>query len=57
MRFIVRMILGTALILVVNECFLMKGIDSGVGINLISMMVSGVFGLPGTVLLYAVGMY
>ena len=57
MRFIKRMLFGIALILVVNECFLMKGIETGVGINLISMMMAGIFGLPGTALLYVVGMY
>lgn len=57
MKFIVRMVLGAAFILVVNEWLMMKGIDSGVGVNLISLMISGVFGVPGTVLLYTVGMY
>ena len=56
-NFIVRALLGVVIIFFVNEFLISKGIDAKVGINLINFTVSGIFGLPGVILLYGIGLY
>ena len=56
-NFIVRALLGVMIIFLVNEFLISKGIDAKVGINLINFTVSGIFGLPGVILLYGIGLY
>ena len=56
-NFLVRALVGVALIFFVNEYLMSKGIDAHVGINLINLAVSGIFGVPGVALLYGMGFY
>ncbi len=56
-NFFVRAIVGITVIFFVNEFLITKGIDSGVGVNILNFGVSGVFGLPGIALLYGIGLY
>ena len=56
-NFLVRAVIGAALIFFVNEFLVSKGINSKVGMNLINLTVSGVFGIPGVILLYGIGLY
>ena len=48
-----NMVLGIGGILGIN--FLLAGFGIGVGVNAVTAMVVGLLGLPGVVLLYAVG--
>ena len=48
-----NMVLGVGSILAIN--FLLAGVGISVGINAITAVVVGLLGLPGVVLLYAVG--
>ena len=56
-NFFVRAIVGITVIFFVNEFLLTKGIDPGVGVNVLNLGVAGVFGLPGIALLYGIGLY
>jgi len=56
-NFLVRAVVGVTLIFFINEYLMTKGIDANVGINLINFTVSGVFGVPGIILLYGIGLY
>lgn len=56
-NFLVRALVGVTLIFFANEYLMSKGIDAHVGINLINFTVSGIFGVPGVVLLYGIGLY
>ena len=55
--FIVRAIVGMALIFFVNEFLSSKGIDARVGLNPISFLTSGILGIPGLLALYGIGIY
>lgn len=57
MNFLLRALMGTAIIFLVNEFLVSKGIDTKVGINLVNFAVSGIFGVPGVALLYGIGFY
>ena len=56
-NFLVRALVGMALIFFINEFLTTKGIDVGVGLNLINFGVTGIFGVPGVALLYGIGLY
>lgn len=53
-NFIVRLILGTAVIFFVNQFLDSINIPIAVGINPISFLTSGILGLPGVALLYGI---
>ena len=50
----VRLILGAVLIWCINQIFIWKEIDINVGINVVSLLVLGLLGLPGIAMLYGV---
>lgn len=52
-----RSILGTVAIYFVNSALAAAGISLGVGINAITVLTSGVLGLPGLLALYCLGIY
>lgn len=56
-NFLLRAVFGVIGIYFMNEALLAASITSGVGINLVSASVSGVFGISGIALLYAVTFY
>lgn len=53
-NFILRGLVGVVLIYLINDVLLFQKIPATVGINLISVSISGMFGLPGVALLYGI---
>lgn len=53
-NFIVRAVLGTAVIFFVNQFLDSQKIPVAVGVNLITFLTSGILGLPGVALLYGI---
>ncbi len=47
-----RMILGILLILAVNHILIEQGISQQVGVNVISLVTTGLLGIPGVAMLY-----
>ena len=56
-NFLVRAIIGIAIIFFVNEFLAFKGISAQVGMNPMTFLTSGVFGIPGVALLYGITFY
>lgn len=52
-----RSVLGTIAIYFVNGALAGAGITLGVGINPITVLTSGILGIPGLVAIYGVGIY
>lgn len=53
-NFILRAIVGIIAIFVLNAFFINKGISVKVGINVISLLTSGILGIPGIAVLYGI---
>lgn len=53
-NFIVRAVLGVAVIFFVNQFLDSQKIPVAVGLNLLSFLTSGILGLPGVALLYGI---
>ena len=53
-KFMVRAILGFAIIFFVNQFLVHRGIDLKVGFNVVSLVASGALGLPGVAMLYGI---
>ena len=56
-NFVVRAVIGTALIFFVNQFLNARGIDIRVGMNPVTVVTSGVLGTPGVALLYGISFY
>lgn len=56
-NFLVRAILGIAVIFFVNQFLVSRGISVRVGMNPVTFLTSGVFGIPGVALLYGITFY
>lgn len=56
-NFFVRIIVGIALAFFVNEFLSSQGISVQVGINPITVLTSGILGVPGVALLYGISFY
>lgn len=56
-NFLVRALLGMAMIFFINEFLASKGMEIAVGMNLVSFGISGLFGVPGVALLYGIVLY
>ncbi len=56
-NFFVRMVLGIALIFFVNEFLSSQDVSVQVGINPVTILTSGILGVPGVALLYGIGFY
>lgn len=56
-NFLVRAILGIAVIFFVNEFLASRGISVKVGLNPITFLTSGTLGIPGVALLYGISFY
>ena len=54
---VLRMMMGTIGVCVVNSIFLAQGMETGIGINLITLGLLGFLGLPGFLLLYGMAFY
>ncbi len=57
LNILLRGILGTIAIYFVNFALAAIGISSGVGINAVTVLTSGILGFPGLVALYGIGIY
>lgn len=53
-NFFVRAVLGMALIFFVNELLKSQGSSVRVGMNVLTLLTSGIFGIPGVALLYGI---
>lgn len=53
-NFFLRMVTGLVLILALNFVFAQIGLPLAVGINPITAAASGLFGVPGVVMLYGI---
>lgn len=53
-NFIVRAVIGVAVIFFVNQFLDSQKIPVAVGVNLLSFLTSGILGLPGVALLYGI---
>lgn len=56
-NFLVRAILGIAVIFFVNQLLISRGVSASVGMNPVTFLTSGVFGIPGVALLYGITFY
>ncbi len=56
-NFLVRAVVGAALIFFLNQFLAEKEIDVNVGINPVTVITSGTFGAPGVALLYGISFY
>lgn len=54
-NFVLRMVLGVLLMYFANMAFRYYGMDFFVAINPISILISGFLGIPGIIVLYAIG--
>lgn len=57
LNILLRGILGTIAIYFVNSALAAIGISSGVGINAVTVLTSGILGFPGLMALYGIGIY
>lgn len=57
LNFVLRSILGTVAIYFLNGALASVGISLGVGINITTVLTSGILGIPGLVALYGIGLY
>ena len=56
-NFFVRVVVGIALVFFVNEFMPLQGVPVQVGINPITVLTSGILGVPGVALLYGISFY
>ena len=56
-NFLVRAIVGCALIFFANEFLTAQGISAHVGLNPMTFLTSGTLGIPGVALLYGIVFY
>ena len=56
-NFILRMLVGILAIYCINKGFTYAGMRSGVEINVLTAGVSGVLGMQGLLIMYALGVY
>lgn len=57
LNIVMRSILGTIAMYFVNSTLAAAGISLGVGINIVTVLTTGILGLPGFVALYGLGIY
>lgn len=57
LNLVMRSILGTIAMYFVNSALASMGISLGVGINAITILTSGILGIPGLAALYGIGFY
>lgn len=57
LNLLMRSILGTVAIYFINHVLSGVGIALGVGINPITVLTSGILGIPGLIALYSIGIY
>lgn len=56
-NFFVRVVVEIALVFFINEFMSLQGVPVQVGINPITVLTSGILGVPGVALLYGISFY
>lgn len=56
-NFFIRMVIGVAMIFLINQFLASEGIVESVGINPVTMITSGTLGVPGVCMLYGMVFY
>lgn len=56
-NFVLRGIMGTISIYLVNEVMIWQGINCNIGINPVTVLTSAGLGFPGVLLLYGIKLY
>ncbi len=56
-NFLIRSVIGFALIFFINEFLASHDISLGVGLNPVTFLTSGTLGTPGVALLYGIAFY
>ncbi len=54
---VMRSVLGTIAIYFINSMLAAMRISLGVGINIVTILTSGILGIPGLLVLYGIGIY
>lgn len=54
---VMRSILGIIAMFFINTALTQRGISLGVGINPLTVLTSGILGIPGLAVLYGIGIY
>lgn len=57
LNFILRTVLGSLAILVINASLLSLGISGGIGLNPVTVLTTGILGFPGLAALYGIYFY
>ena len=57
LNMVMRSILGTIAIYFINGVLASMGIAMSVGINAVTVLTSGILGIPGLLALYGIGLY
>lgn len=52
-----RAILGTIAMYFINSALEKAGISLGVGVNVLTVLTSGILGFPGLLVIYGLGIY
>ena len=56
-NFGLRSIIGVIAIYFINTALAGRGISLGVGVNIYTVLTSGILGIPGVAALYGIGLY
>lgn len=56
-NFVLRSIFGVIAIYFINAALAGRGISLGVGLNVYTVLTSGILGIPGIAALYGIGIY
>ncbi len=57
LNLVMRSILGPVAIYFINGALAMQGVSLGIGINAVTVLTSGILGIPGLLALYGLGIY
>lgn len=57
LNLVLRSVLGVIAIYFINAALAERGISLGVGINIYTVLTSGILGFPGLAALYGIGLY
>lgn len=56
-NFIFRSVIGTVAIFFMNGFLVSQGLSIAIGINPITVLTSGILGIPGLIMLYGINLY
>lgn len=57
LNFVFRSISGSLIIFAINKCLEAEGYSLFVGINMVTVLTSGILGFPGVILLWGIKIY